>query len=104
MPNHINSVANIRKEKALGYPKGTSDLHNAIPYLLARIDELENALTPFARVALSDKDNPTPPLMSQVYTKDCRTAFDALDPAQSVQSAQQRRDANDSSFFSVPAE
>lgn len=72
---------------------------NHIPALLARIQELEQALTPFARVAVAEQNNPqyNENILVRVYLKDCATALQQLNvPAVNV--------ANEDGFFSQPAE
>jgi hypothetical protein len=84
MRNHIKLVEEVITRKNKGYPTGVDDTSlKQIPILLKRIEELENALAPFARVA-SRFDSNTQELVD-VYAKDCREAFSALDLSDSIQ-------------------
>jgi hypothetical protein len=100
MPNHIPDVARIADQMRRGFPDGTNDLHKELPYLFRRIQELENALEPFARVAVAEKrSNPQFQLVefSNVYLKDCINAEHVLNEAYGI-----RPPINN--FFSLPAE
>src|SRR4051812_11104731 len=97
MPNKTFIVEKTKKEQALGWPEGTTHLYKVIPQLIARIEELENALYPFARVAAAEQGNVAPPQLSHVYLKDCKLAFDVLDPKQA-------ETVKVDDFFSLPAE
>jgi hypothetical protein len=100
MPNHISDVERITDSMRRGWPDGAHDAHREIPKLLQRIQELENALVPFARVAVTEKSsNPQYQLVQlvHVYLKDCEHAEQMLNPQYSVQ-----QPIND--FFSLPAE
>jgi hypothetical protein len=95
--NRIPDVERIQHAMRLGWPEGTSELHKEVPVLLKRIEELEAALVPFARVATSEAKAAAPANLVHVYLKDCVKAFDALDSRQGL------RKQNDG-FFSQPAE
>ena len=101
MANHILFVEQIEKDMRLGWPEGTTDLYKRVPHLLARIRELENALTPFARVAARENSvtggTGQAPEMQHVYTKDCQSALSVMDRGQAIQ---QTRD----DFFAMPVE
>lgn len=81
MPNFIEIVDGIRKEMAMHMPDGMDEQFlKKIPFLFKRIEELETALVPFARVF---KVNERFSLgMLEVYKTDCKKAFDVLDSTQ----------------------
>lgn len=95
--NHIPDVERIEHAMRLGWPEGTSELHKEVPVLLKRIQELETALIPFARVATSEATAGMSANLVHVYLKDCVKAFDTLDSRQGI------KKQNDG-FFSQPAE
>lgn len=99
MTNRIPSVRRLEYAMRRGWPEGTTELYREIPMLLARIEELENALAPFARVwqAESRVPNIHPDKLVNVYVKHCVQASDMLDPAKGAQ-------PEVDNFFSLPAE
>lgn len=99
MPNRMKDVERIEKAMHKGWPEGTSELHREIPVLLDRIKELENALVPFARVWIVEKNNPNAhsEFLVNVYLKHCKHAFDKIDVNQAVK-------PKEDDFFSLPAE
>lgn len=98
MANHIPVVEKIAYDMRRGFPDGTTELYKDIPELLARIEELETALVPFARVA--QVEQATAHLKSgelvHVYLKDCVNAMHQLDSTQGIR---KQRD----NFFDLPA-
>ncbi len=84
MANKIPAVEAIQKEIKMGYPNGVSEAYKMISVLMARIDELERALQPFARVALGDTFS-GPEDMVNVYMKHCQGAWRQLDSKQGEQ-------------------
>ena len=76
---------NLKMEYAKGMPDGIDEryIKVAIPLLFQRIDELQNALKPFAKVSLIEK-NTNIELVS-VYHRDVDIALSVLDYDQSVQ-------------------
>lgn len=99
MQNRIPDVARVEHAMRRGWPEGTDELHRDIPALLERVRELENALSPFARVWQSESKNPAahPDFLANVYLKHCHVASIVLDPAHGA-----HRPVD--SFFSMPAE
>lgn len=95
MANLINETERVKKQMQMGWPDGTSELHRDIPTLFRRIEELENALVPFAHVALIERNTSNDRLVS-VYLKHCRAAMEKIDKNQSAV-----RKMDD--FFSMPA-
>jgi hypothetical protein len=84
MPNKIREVEVVIKRMKSGYSDGVDPLSNKqIPELLARIDELERALQPFARIAALNAKYPSQ--LVSVYLDDCNRAWAMLDSQQSVQ-------------------
>jgi hypothetical protein len=71
-PNLILQTEQVEDYVRKGAPDGTEPLGRAVPVLLARIQELERALIPFARVAA--RGNPQNLPLVQVYFKDCESA------------------------------
>lgn len=97
MSNRIQVVEQVKKRIRFGYPEGVDTLSSKqIPQLLARIEELERALEPFARASVSNQEFPRE--LVQVYLLDCDAARDKLDPSRSVPA-----DKIDH-FFEIPAE
>jgi hypothetical protein len=97
MPNTIKTIESIKKRIRLGYPEGVDTLSSKqIPQLLARIEELERALEPFARVAALNATFPTE--LVNVYLRDCDAALDKLDQSRSLPA--EKID----NFFDIPAE
>jgi hypothetical protein len=97
MPNSIKSVEEVKKRIRFGYPEGVDNLSSKqIPHLLTRIEELERALEPFARVSVINQEFPTE--LVQVYLKDCDAAREQLDPSRSLPAAKI------DNFFEIPAE
>lgn len=82
--NIILEVNRIRDEYLKGMPDGLDEkfFANDVPYLFARIEQLENALVPFARVVEQNKGY-TKPLIP-VYFKDCVLAEDMILTSKSV--------------------
>lgn len=70
-PNLIIQVEQIEDYVRRASPEGSEPLARSVPILLARIQELERCLIPFARIAA--RGNPGVPLV-QVYFKDCESA------------------------------
>lgn len=99
MANLIPEVQRVERAMRLGWPEGTMELHREIPMLLARIRELENGLTPFARVAISESTNPeaSGEMLSGVYLKHCNRALELIDTRQGTPT---QRD----NFFDMPAQ
>lgn len=83
MPNHIAPVNAILKAVRSGYPDGIESVGRMLPVLFDRIGELEQALSAFAAKAAQAGSNDGLPLV-QVYLRDCQSAYNALDEAQSV--------------------
>lgn len=78
MPNRILQVEEIIKRVKAGYPSGVdTESHKQIPILLARIEELEAALVPFARIGATLTNNE--PEIRDVYTKDVKAAYEVMD-------------------------
>lgn len=72
-------IEDIRKRVKAGFPNGVDmESHQHIPLLLGRIDELEHAMLPFARIGstLSSSE----PELREVYTRDLSHAFNVMDP------------------------
>lgn len=75
-PNLILQVEQVEDYMRRGAPEGTEPLARAMPALIARIEELERALIPFARIAA--RGNPTNVPLVQVYFSDCQHAQSKL--------------------------
>ena len=71
-PNLIIQVEQIEDYVRRASPEGSEPLARSVPILLARIQELERCLTPFARIAARGNPNNLP--LVHVYFKDCETA------------------------------
>jgi hypothetical protein len=83
MANLIALVEEARKRVRAGFPEGSDNISaQQLPILLRRIDELEAALMPFARIG-SRIDSTTPELVD-CYRNHCAKAYEVLDPAQSI--------------------
>lgn len=81
--NRINQVEEVAKRVKAGFPSGVdTESHTHLQWLLARIDELEAALTPFARVGATLTANEPP--LREVYTEALANAYDMLDKNNSV--------------------
>jgi hypothetical protein len=96
MPNRILAVENVKREMQKGWPYGASEAYKHIPSLLRRIEELENALTPFAIIADKNAGLINRDEMTNVYFKDCITALEFMDRANSAQPVKED--------FGIPAE
>lgn len=97
MQNKINIVNAILQDKRKGYPYGAGDAYKMIPHLFARIEELENALAPFATVAGRNLNVPPDGGLQLVQWADLINALAMMDDANS---AQVRRE----DFFDAPAQ
>lgn len=75
MSNVSLEVDQIRDYVRRGMPEGGEPVLKSLNILFRRIEELERALTPFARQGLIDNEGK--PLI-QVYHKDCQTAYRSL--------------------------
>jgi hypothetical protein len=76
MARNLSKAADdIKSYYAKGMEEGAGPLIKDLPILFRRIEELERALAPFARIGL--RDNGNLPLI-QVYHKDCKHAFETL--------------------------
>jgi hypothetical protein len=83
MPNRIRQVEEVIKRVRTGYQNGVdADSQKQIPEMLARIDELERALQPFARIAALNAKFPKE--LVEVYLHDCNRAWAMLDSKQSL--------------------
>ena len=81
MPNRILQVEEVQKRVKAGFPNGCdSESHPQIQNLLARIEELETALVPFARVGATLTAQE--PATRDVYTADLAHAYNMLDRRQ----------------------
>jgi len=82
--NLINEVNRIRDEYLRGMPDGLDEkfFANDVPYLFARIEQLENGLVPFARVVELNKGHRKP--LIEVYYKDCVNAENLILTSKSV--------------------
>jgi hypothetical protein len=82
--NLINQVNRIRDEYLKGAEDGLDEkfYKQDVPFLFARIEELERSLVPFAHVAESNKGYNKP--LINVYHKDCVTALDMVLTSKSV--------------------
>lgn len=82
--NIINEVNRIRDDYLKGMPDGLDEkfFANDVPYLFARIEQLENALVPFARVVEQNKGFNKP--LIPVYYKDCVNAENMILTSKSV--------------------
>lgn len=77
MSRLIESVDAVRKRIRMGFANGVDEQSfRDLPLLMARIDELERALQPFARVGNSPTGSP----LVHVYHKDCVNASLMLTP------------------------
>jgi hypothetical protein len=77
MSRLIESVDAVRKRVRMSFASGVDEQSfRDIPLLLSRIDELERALQPFARVGNTPTDTP----LVHVYHKDCVNAAVMLTP------------------------
>jgi len=97
MSNRILAVEAVQKEQRLGWPFGAGDAYKYVPALLGRIQELENALSPFAMVAVKNMAVPPANGLQEVYFKDLMNALEMMDSARSSQVSRE-------TFFDVPAE
>jgi hypothetical protein len=78
--NHIFIVEEVDKRVRTGYPNGVDETSiKQLPLLLKRIQELENALAPFARIGARSGPGELP--LQNCYTKDCVEAYNVLDPS-----------------------
>jgi hypothetical protein len=78
MANNIAQVELVKKRKAAGYPEGVdSESLKHIPWLLARIEELEHVLIPFAKAFVANQH--VPRKLIETYLKDCARAWEMLD-------------------------
>jgi hypothetical protein len=68
-------VEKLEKYYRTGMDEGAEPIVRNLRALFGRIQELESALVPFARVGL--RDNKGLPL-TQVYHKDCKNAYNKL--------------------------
>jgi hypothetical protein len=81
MGNFIPQTEAVRKRKATGYPTGVDEESSRqIPWLLSRIEELENALIPFGKAFIVNQQFPRQ--LVEVYLKDCARAWEVLDSHQ----------------------
>lgn len=81
MSNLILQVEALQDYMRRGMPDGPDYVVKSFPILIARIEELERALIPFARAA--NKDNQGMPLI-HVFHNDCKTAFTKLSKAAAI--------------------
>jgi hypothetical protein len=95
--NLINAVDAIAKEQRRGWPYGQGDVHKLVPVLMARITELEAALSPFATVAAKNMHVQPENGLQSVYFTDLINALETLDENNSK--PLKRED-----FFDFPAE
>ena len=82
--NLINHVNRIRDDYLKGAEDGLDEqfYKKDVPYLFARIEELERALVPFASVAEANTGNSKP--LVHVYLKHCNAARAAILTSKSV--------------------
>jgi hypothetical protein len=76
--NLIKETEDIDRYVRLGMPEGVEPLAKGVRVLLGRIQELERALMPFARVGARPSDGKE---LVLVYHKDCQAAFAKLSKA-----------------------
>lgn len=81
--NILELLQEVKKRVRSGFPGGVDvESHRQIPFLINRVEELEAALAPFARIAKAEAtvrtDNPNH-LVSCRLT-DCVTARKLIDP------------------------
>lgn len=81
--NRINQVEEVIRRVKAGFPSGVdTESASHIPWLLSRIEELEAALVPFARVGATLTNNEPP--LREVYTDALANAYAMLDKSNSV--------------------
>ena len=82
--NLINQVNRIRDDYLKGAEDGLDEkfYKNDVPFLFARIEELERSLVPFAHVAETNKGHNKP--LIHVYHKDCVNALHMILTSKSV--------------------
>lgn len=75
--NYMRFSEDIRIEMERGLPNGLDNMFSRkLPFLMKRLDELERALAPFARLYdISRNDNQE---LIYAYKKDCQQAFNVL--------------------------
>lgn len=81
--NILELLQAVRKRVRAGFPNGVdAESHRQIPFLINRVEELESALAPFARIAKAEStvrhDNPNH--LVNCRLTDCVTARKLIDP------------------------
>lgn len=84
MKNILEFLDNVRKRVSTGFPTGVdAESQKQIPVLMQRIEELQRALAPFARIAVAEstvaRDGTAHTLVNCRLT-DCVTARKLIDP------------------------
>lgn len=85
MPNFRILADNMKDQYSKGMPDGIDEryIREAIPVLFRRIEELQNALKPFAKVGLAEKG--VNKELVTVYHADCDAACNVMAYENSIQ-------------------
>ena len=81
--NILELLQDIKKRVRGGFPGGVDvESHRQIPFLINRVEELESALAPFARIAKAEASVKTtnPNHLVSCRLSDCVTARKLIDP------------------------
>jgi hypothetical protein len=74
--NLTKQTDKIRQRVRVGFPNGVDEeSRNDLPTLLNRIEELETALAPFAKLAMLPNDGKE---LVMCYSRDCEKALQAM--------------------------